>query len=542
MVNYRILKIQRMIKELEIDAYIIPKEDEFFSTNVPEYNDRLYYVSGFDGSAGTLVVTESDYLFFTDSRYEIQAKLQLGITPVINAQIPKWLADNRKNITKIGYDAWLMKALDLEKFRSFFKMVDVGNLVDDMWQRDTHTGGCTVYDYDVCFTGEDKIDKMKRLAKALPSKIDAFIITDVDEISWLLNKRADVFKYLPAVPGFMVFYPKDVNYDLFFDKNEFLRHCQKLRNIGVYMPEISAKTAASLDGTISLRANPLHEFMVIKNAVEQESIIKIHEFEGAAICNFLAEIDDIDEIDEYQASNLLEEFRKKQPDYKGKSFETILGADANAAIVHYHPTEKVYKIIENFFLLDCGSQYWGGTTDMTRTVLRKRATSELIRDYTLVLKGHIALSSAVFPEGTTGAMLDTFARQYLWQHGLDYQHGTGHGVGNFLNVHEGDIRISRHGSLPLKEGVIISCEPGIYKENSHGIRIENLVLTQKHKNKGFLCFKTLTLVPYDKRLIDKTMLTAPEITWIDDYHQMVYKKLSGKVNNEIWLRNATSPL
>lgn len=540
----RIIKLRDSFDDYGVDCYLIPSNDEFQSEYVPEHLNRLKYITGFSGSNGLAIVTKTSALFFTDGRYILQASKELsGDFEVYNlSDLSKYIPKN-----KIGYDPKIYSLKAIEYYKDY-NLVPCDNLVDLIWDGKPALKQSEVFDYPLEYAGQSSYNKRKEIQDYIAHKnMDALIITDSSSICWLLNIRAHDVAYNPILLSYLIFH-QDGSIELFsnsknsYSLEEFPKRLNLIKSKQVQIDSNSASTwlASQLDKPI-LADDPCLLKKSCKNDVEINCAKEIHLIDGVAVTKLLYWLDSSgEEKSELIISSKLLEYREKNSRFIYPSFTSISAFAANGAIIHYAPNKKTNKRLSGngLFLLDSGGQYYGGTTDVTRVVPIGNPTQQQKENFTLVLKGHIALARAIFPKGTSGAELDILARQFLWQDGKDYAHGTGHGVGNALSVHEGPQRISKHSKVPLKPGMIISNEPGYYKEGEYGIRIENLMVV-KELNNGYLAFETLTLVPIDKRLILPEMLSPDEQQWLDEYHKKVYQKLTPFLSEQerSWLKD-----
>ena len=535
-----ILKLlQKKLKEQSLDGFIIPSNDEFMGEYVPDSAKRLEFITGFTGSAGTALIMQNQQIFFTDGRYTLQAKAELHNFEIYNNSefcLGQWLYENAKG-KKIGYDPKLHILQSTRMYKGINIVTVEQNPIDEIWQDRPLPPHSQVRLHPLKYAGVSSADKRTQIAKQIAARgSDLAVLTAPDSICWLLNIRGNDVPYTPFILAYAIIY-KSGEVDYYIDKS---RVKGKI-DANIKSPEKLATDLAKLKGKKVLLdpaspawfANQLQNSTIIecadlctlpkacKNAKEIEGMHQAHIRDGKAVTNFLKWLEKNQDITEIEVAEKLESFRKKSPLYLEPSFATIAGSAANGAIVHYHATPKTNKKLErnSLLLIDSGGQYLDGTTDITRTVAIGKPTAEMKRNFTLVLKGHIALAKAVFPKGTRGSQLDALARQHLWQNGLDYDHGTGHGVGSYLSVHEGPQHISKRGGDAILEvGMILSNEPGYYKTGEYGIRIESLLVV-KEVSKGFLGFETLTKAPIDKKLIDIKLLNKEEKIWLKEYHQ-----------------------
>lgn len=577
----RLISLRKAMKEDGLGAYIIPSSDEFMNEYVPPYARRLEWLTGFSGSAGAAIVLENKAAFFTDGRYTLQAVSELpkGEYEILNTADVKptqWLKDNLGAGKTLGFNPMLFSNSAVSRYHNIVKVRPCADLVDGIWSDKPEKPASQVYAHKIEYTGKSHKAKIKDIAAHIKNQnADMLLVSAPDSVCWLLNIRGrDVpntplvlARLLLGVDGAGVLFV-DVEAKLNGVK-ELSRHLgekisiQPLVELETYLKRIADKKILldkssapylfydelAKKNTIIDYADPCTLPKACKNEVEVQGAVDAHVRDGAAVASFLLWLQKNykkHKVTEISLAEKLLEFRQKDKIFIEPSFDTIAGFASNGAIVHYRASEKTSKAIggNNLLLLDSGGQYLSGTTDITRTIAIGKPTAEQKRNFTLVLKGHIALALAMFPEGTSGHQIDSLARQYLWQHGLDYDHGTGHGVGSFLGVHEGPQRISKApNEVALQPGMIISNEPGYYKNGAYGIRIENLVVVEavpaaQNKGRKFLKFNTLTLVPIDHILVDFKILNAEEKKWLSDYHSNVSKKISKFVTKEValWLR------
>lgn len=543
-IKAKIRKLRGSFNNYDIDCYLVPSNDEFQSEYVPDHLNRLKFITGFTGSNGLAIITQTSALFFTDGRYLLQAAQELSDDFEVHN-----ITDLFKYIPKgnIGYDPRLYSVNAIVGYKDY-DLVPCDNLVDLIWDDKPIQKSSEVFDYPLEYTGQSSSNKRKAIQNHLIEKqIDAVIITDSSSICWLLNIRAHDVECNPILFSFLIFH-QDGSIELFsnakdsYSLEEFPERLKLLKNKQIQIDPNSASIwlKNQLDNPI-FAEDPCLLSKACKNDIEIEKAKEIHVIDGVAVTKLLYWLDTSEEEkDELSISFKLLELRQKNGLFIYPSFTSISAFSEHGAIIHYAPNEKTNKALSGngLFLLDSGGQYYGGTTDITRVIPIGEATRQQKIDFTLVLKGHIALASAVFLEGTSGSELDVLARQFLWKAGKNYAHGTGHGVGNALGVHEGPQGISKHNKVPLKPGMILSNEPGYYKDGEYGIRIENLMVV-KNLNNGYLAFETLTLAPIDTRLILTDMLTIEEKQWLNDYHQKVYQKLSPLLSKQeaIWLQD-----
>jgi Xaa-Pro aminopeptidase len=571
---------------------ILPRADRHQNEYVPPSEERLAWLTGFTGSAGTTVILADRAALFVDGRYTLQARDQVDagvftIVPIADTTPERWLEQNLPAGGKLGYDPWLHTTDGAEKLARACENAGASlqpaepNPVDAIWtDRPAPPRGAVVL-HDLRFAGDTTSSKLEKIRAEIASlRADALVISDPHAVAWTFNIRGSDVAHTPLPLAFAVV-PKDGRPALYIDSAKLsnavrdkLEETAEVREPAAFIGDLTALGAAhrtvrldnatgadalsrminSAGGKATRGADPIAMMKAVKNATEIEGARAAHNRDGAAVTRFLAWFDreaPKGQLTEIGAVEALESFRRETDLLKDVSFPSISGAGPHGAIVHYRVTRSTDRKIApgELFLIDSGGQYQDGTTDITRTVAVGTPTSEMRERFTLVLKGHIAIARAVFPEGIAGSQLDPLARQALWAHGLDFEHGTGHGVGSYLSVHEGPARISKLGNTALKRGMILSNEPGYYKAGEYGIRIENLVLVVEGPKvegaeKPLNAFETLTLVPIDRRLIERKLLDAGEVAWLDAYHLRVATVLSPLVDDatKAWLETATRPL
>ena len=559
----------------------MPRADAHQGEYVAPHDDRLAWLTGFTGSAGHCVVLQDVAGVFVDSRYTVQVRAQVAdvFTPVNwpETQLADWIAEHLPEGGRVGFDPWLHTVTGLEKMQAALEAVELvrsDNVVDRIWYGQPSPPMGPVFGQPVDLAGEAHGDKIARLAKGL--KADVSVITLPDSLAWLLNLRGSDVPRNPVPHGFALLH-KVARVTLFMAD-------AKLKDLGDHLgpsvtvapPEQFAAALEALSGTVAIdpdtapvavadalargaaevrhATDPCLLPKARKNPVEIAGARAAHLRDGAAMVRFLAWLDaqppgSLTEIDVVKA---LEAERRATNALRDISFETISGAGPHGAIVHYRVTEKTDARVEagQLLLVDSGGQFVDGTTDITRTIAVGEVGHEEKDAFTRVLKGMIAISRARWPKGLAGRDLDVLARVALWEAGLDYGHGTGHGVGSYLSVHEGPQRLARTGTVPFEPGMILSNEPGFYREGAYGIRIENLIVVQPAAQqtgqtvKDLLEFETLTYVPIDRRLILPDLLTGPERDWLDAYHAKCRARLASLVEGAArdWLERATAPL
>ena len=569
--DMNIVEIQDQLNQQGLDAYVVMHNNRFIGQDILPEEHKLKKLCGFYGSDGLLIITAGRSFLFVDGRYELQADQEVTNADVeIVHQVPNFLNACRflaeRNLHHVGYDAWCISVNQAENVRKKIKnlnLVDIGDLVGEekpknvqIFSREARFSGCTAH------------EKIADLAKWIcQNDAQYFLLTSADSVSWLLNIYARDLTYTPVVRvyalvdmnGHCVLFGDHVQTDdlPLYDFRQMENMLAKLNNVRVlYDPEVTpVKMLGMFSEQVELcQAQDLCRMRKAENnPVEIQGMISCHIRDGVALTKLLHWLEkNYKGKTEWDVVEKLHEFRAQQKDFFSESFASIVGSAADGAVVHYQPHEDSSRLLEenNLLLIDSGGQYLDGTTDVTRTIVLGQPSADMKRDFTRVLQAHIALARAKFPEGTAGIKLDTLAREKLWAHGLDYKHGTGHGVGCFGNVHEGPINISLNGSgYGFRENMVTSIEPGYYKKDFYGIRIENLVYTSKVEDTfdgdvNFLMFRCLTKVPLDKKLIDKYLLSAEEQAWLNEYHQSVYDCLTPYLNEveKRWLKEACSPL
>jgi len=538
-----------------IDGYIVPKNDEFFSEFC--FQDRLRKISNFSGSAGYAVILKKKNYLFVDGRYTIQAKIESGKNFQIVDYVKLFKCKIFKNL-KLGIDPSLFTSKQIDAFFSENKIKLINqNLVDEVVKYKKENVK-PFYSLNNKITGESYNLKMDKLIKILKkNKLDYIFITAPENIAWLLNIRGHDNPYSP-IPNSNLIVSKNGEKFLFANRKKLRKIIRekKIKKINIINPKEIKRFFQNLKGekilidtkTCSIyfenllnknfkivkKDDPIYYLKSIKNKVEINNMIKSHIIDGVALTKFIHWIKMINKkkITEVDAQNKLENYRKQNNKYLFPSFNTIAGSGKNAAIVHYRATKKNTKYInkKDIFLCDSGGQYKYGTTDVTRTMCFSKPNNKIKKIFTKVLKGHIAVVNTDLTKKKVGKDIDVDARKYLNKDKLDYNHGTGHGVGYFLNVHEGPQAISKSNSIKIKDGMILSNEPGYYKKNKFGIRIENLIYAKKER--GRLIFKNLTMAPIDQDLIDYDLLTKVEKNYLFNYHYEVYSKISSFLNKK----------
>jgi Xaa-Pro aminopeptidase len=593
----RTAALRKQLHEAGLTGFIIPHADENQSEYLPPSAERLAWLTGFTGSAGTAIVLADKAAVFADGRYTLQVRNEIDpgvydVEHLVENPPSKWLSGKLKAGDRIGHDPWLMTVAEVARLSEVCsaagaELVAVGeNPIDKLWADRPPAPLAPVTIHPLALAGEEAQTKITGVQATLAEKkADATVLAEADSIAWLFNIRGSDIAHNPVALAFAIV-PAEGKPDLFIDARkltnsvraklaEFVEPRAPQELVGALAELGSRKARVLIDpqhtpaalaegitksgGTIVKGADPVALPRARKNKIEVAGSHAAHVRDGAAMVRFLAWLDreaPKGAVDEISAAEKLRAFRIETSLRDGSelvdlSFATISGAGPNGAIIHYRVTPATALKLEegSLYLVDSGAQYRDGTTDITRTIAIGTPTDEMRDRFTRVLKGHIAIATARFPAGVSGAQLDSFARAALWQAGLDYDHGTGHGVGSFLSVHEGPARISKLGTVPLEPGMILSNEPGYYKAGEYGIRIENLILVLPPVKvaggeRDILSFETLTLAPIDRALIEPKLLTGEEIVWLDAYHASLPAKLSRLLDEDErrWLARAVRPL
>lgn len=575
-----------------LDGFLIPRADAHQGEYVPPHDCRLQWLTGFTGSAGTAAVLGDDAAVFVDGRYTIQVREQvdMDVFPaqhLINEPVTEWLAKRLKPGQKLGIDAMLHPVREVRRLKQICE--DAGaelvsledNPVDSAWDDRPGAPVGAVALYSETLAGRPSADKIAEIQAAIAEKkADACVLTQPDSIAWLFNIRGSDVTHTPLPLSFATV-PAKGKPSLFIDGRKLsnsvrdaladlteLSEPQSFKDGLISLGKSGAKVMidpalagigiadaiTGAGGTLVEAQDPVLLPKAVKNATELQGTREAHLRDAAAYVNFLCWFDEEapkGNLDEISVAEKLESFRRETGVLKDISFDTISGAGPNGAICHYRVSRRSNLPIPSGkpFLIDSGAQYEDGTTDITRTIAVGDVSDEMKKHFTLVLKGHIAISTARFPEGTSGAQLDTLARIDLWKAGLDFDHGTGHGVGTYLGVHEGPQRIAKTGTVPLKPGMILSNEPGYYPAGEYGIRLENLEIVTEARDiaggeRPMLGFETITLVPMDRRLVDVSLLSEAERDWLNRYHRKVRDVVGPLVGvkERIWLERATEEI
>jgi Xaa-Pro aminopeptidase len=587
----RLSAFREELARRKLTGFVIPRADQQQNEYVAPSEERLAWLTGFTGSAGVAVVLKKEAALFVDGRYTLQAAKQVDtaawkVEPLVDPPPETWLTEHLVAGDCLGFDPWLHTSAAAERLaaacaKAGAELIAVdSNPLDSVWTERPAPPLGPVAVHGTQFSGETETEKLRRIRLEIARlNVDALVLSDSHAVAWTFNIRGADVSHTP-LPLSYALVPKDGRPTVFIDhrklSNSARDHLEQSAEVAEpdaltpTLRELARRGASiALDGATAADAlsrlivaaggkavrgsDPVSLLKAVKNATEIAGTMTAHRRDAVALVRFLAWIDReaptgaLTEIDTVEA---LETFRRETGALKDVSFPTIAGTGPNGAIVHYRVTRKTNRRITpgDLLLIDSGAQYEDGTTDVTRTIAIGTPTPEMRDRFTRVLRGHIAIARAVFPDGTTGAQIDALARQFLWQAGIDFDHGTGHGVGSYLSVHEGPARISKLGTAPLRRGMILSNEPGYYKTDAFGIRIENLELVVgadiAGAEKPMNAFETLTLAPIDRRLIDAKMLTEQELRWLNDYHARVCREVRPALDEatQAWLDAATAPL
>ena len=586
----RVTLLRAELKKRKLNGFFVPRADEFQGEYVPAHAERLRWLTNFRGSAGVAIVTLKKAAIFVDGRYVIQVRQQVDekiFAPFHLMEEPPamWIAKNLKKGDRLGFDPWLVTTEQAKRLAeactavgASFVPVD-SNPIDAVWLDQPPPPMSELAVQPTQFAGRTAAEKLRDLREAL-CNVDAVVLTQPDSVAWLFNLRGFDVPHTPVVAAYAIVPAKG--------KAKIFIACEKLteevkahlksiatthapKDIGAalkalgkaksrvlvdpaWTPERIRELLVKAKATLVNGPDPVLLPKARKNRTEQEGARNAQKRDGVAVTRFLCWLEreaPKGGLTELDAAAKLKDFRESTGELKDLSFETIPASGPHAAIPHYHATEESNRKLgrNEIFLIDSGAQYIDGTTDITRTVIIGTPTAEMKDRFTRVLKGMIGLTMARFPKGTTGSQLDILARQHLWSTGLDFDHGTGHGVGAYLSVHEGPARINKSDRTPLEAGMILSNEPGFYNQGAYGIRIENLVMVHEAKHvtggdRPMLGFETLTLAPIDRRLIDVALLSDAERNWLDAYHARVQKEVGDHLVGDdlAWLKKACAPL
>ena len=589
-IHKRLFLLRLFMEEKGLQAFVVPSTDAHLSEYPAPHWEARQWISGFTGSAGTVAITINKAGLWTDSRYFLQADNELRGTGIQlykdgvagTPTIEDWLVSTLKDGDRVGIDGSVYAAGSAMKLNHRLNIEGI-QLVSDydpfasIWDDRPHIPENKIFALPEKYAGESAHSKISRICKNVKAQgAGSLLVASLDTIAWIFNIRGNDVKCNPVAVCFACISDKETV--LFINPEKLTDEVARyLKEEGIiiadyekvydYVSRLSDSVIWADTNKISFKLyncisastriiealSPADTMKSIKNETEQKGIRSAMERDGVALVRFLMWLEKTagkEKIEETDIPAKLIEYRSQQDNYVGESFDTIAGYGANGAIVHYHATSDSSLEVksEGFFLIDSGAQYFDGTTDITRTIAMGALTDQMKEDYTLVLKGHIGIATAIFPQGTRGSQIDILARKALWDRGLNYGHGTGHGVGHFLNVHEGpqNIRMEENPAT-LEVGMITSNEPGIYRAGKYGIRIENLVCTRHEKKTEFGCFysfETLTLCPIDKSPVVKELLSQEEIEWFNRYHAIVYDRLSPFLDEEekVWLKNKTDEI
>lgn len=590
MTTERLHAFRAEITRRGLSGFIVPHADEYQNEYVPACAERLAWLTGFTGSAGTAVVLAGQAAIFVDGRYTLQVRSQVDLQVwvprnLMDEPVHSWLPAVLRPSDTLGYDPWLHTPQEVKQLKEACAKAGAvlmsceSNPVDAIWRDRPAVPVAKVVPHYLAYAGKSSDEKRHKLSKALKKdEIGVAVLTAPDSIAWLLNVRGNDVEYTPLPLGFALLH-RDATASLFLDTHkvsdalvshlgpavrirsvsEFQNALDRLGKTGERVLCDPKRTASWIAERLTRSGarviegeDPCLLPKACKNTVEINGAREAQKRDGAAVCEFLAWLSheaQTGQLSELDAQAYLDACRRRQPLWRDMSFPTISAAGPNGAVVHYRATDKQCRRLEpgTLYLVDSGGQYLDGTTDITRTIAVGSPTPECRDRYTRVLKGHIALAKATFPKGTTGAQLDALARRPLWEVELDYAHGTGHGVGSYLGVHEGPQRIAKGGhTVALQPGMILSNEPGYYKDGEYGIRLENLVVVtpapmDNGDGREWYAFETITLVPFDASLIDRALLNAAEREWLNGYHARVREVIGPLVDSSTagWLKQAT---
>ena len=562
------------MRQKKYDALLVPREDMFSGEEVPKSEERLKYITNFTGSAGFAIIVSNENLksaIFSDGRYQLQLKKQVDTKffDVFNGginEIGNFLKDNEKYLKIIAFDPWLLTSIKYETLSKILKSTPLilkateKNLIDEIWKKRPTETQKSIFQLPIKRTGENFLSKINRLKKVITNiGGDYYVLFNPAGLSWLLNIRCRDLEYTPVSRSFCIISSEGEVF-IFSDNstfeiitknhskihllqiNELTSFLKKLKNKNflidpVFLPLQIKYLILNMRLNIQTISCPIEEFKSVKNSNELNGFKVSHLKDGLAFLKLFFWLEknlSSQHLTEITISKKLYELRSLEETFICESFATISAFKDNGAIIHYKADKSSDKKIDKdgLYLIDSGAHYSEGTTDTTRTIKIGKVSEEMINNYTLVLKGHIAIATAIFPKNTKGREIDSLARKALWSEGKDYAHGTGHGVGCLLSVHEGPISISKHSKYDIKQGMVISNEPGYYKNGEYGIRIENLeVVSKKYlkNSENFLYFENLTRVPFELELINKEILTIDEINWINLYHEKVYRELANLI-------------
>jgi Xaa-Pro aminopeptidase len=589
----RISRLRDELKRLGVDGFIVPRADEFQGEYVPPHAERLSWLTGFSGSAGEAVILADKAAIFVDGRYTLQVREQVDLDLLTPLSIPQdkpgqWAAENLPQGGKLAYDPWLLTVKSAETYRTALAAAGKSlvpleaNPIDTVWQDQPASPAELVEAQPLQFAGQSVEDKLKAIAEGLKArKADAHVLTQTDAVAWAFNIRGSDIAHTPVPLAFAIVHAngtadlvigadriaEDVKETLgsnvrLLDRNQLPALLQDLGTAGktVELDKAWAADAIRMElekagASVAWQESPCTLPRATKNPTELEGARAAHLRDGVPMARFLRWLDEeipSGSLDEVSAAKQLEALRSQTGELRDISFDTISGAGPHAAIPHYRVSETSNLPLQpdQIYLVDSGGQYVDGTTDITRTVIAGAPSVEMKDRFTRVLKGMINLSRVRFPPGTTGGNLDVLARLALWEAGLDFDHGTGHGVGSYLSVHEGPQRFSKADNTVLQPGMILSNEPGYYKAGEYGIRIENLVVVREAEpieggERPMHWLETITFAPIDRKLIEPAIMTDAELDWLNDYHTQVQKKIGPRLDDDAdvaWLKAACAPI
>ncbi len=556
--------LQYTLRQKDIPAFFQPMNNMFLGQDILVEENKIYELTGFSGSAGMLLVTPKQVWLMVDGRYSIQARRQVDLQKVTVVDSKNFFSSlgflcRENNIRELAYNPWCVSVKNIRCFQKSFSDITLR-------EEENLTGAILsnreveVFIHDVRYAGKTSVEKCAEVVVALPPQYAALLITAADQVSWLLNLRSHTLPDTPILRAFALLdrsgqatvYADYCSYSGIKPLAALFEDLKRYHGstVGVDIATMPQKVLAMIPENVKLSEDICHlvvNMKLAKNDVELEGFKNAHIRDGVAVVKFLCWLENNWQgMTEWDVVQKLGEFRRHQALFFSDSFATIAAVGANAAIVHYQPSVAQSATLEEgrVLLIDSGAQYYDGTTDVTRTIALGNVSDEIKKAFTYVLKAHMALAFALFPEGTPGYALDAVARSRLWAQGLDYAHGTGHGVGHFSNVHEGSFAISSVQSSSIQKNYVTSNEPGYYQEGAFGVRIENMVYALPAEKEPFLKFKNLTLIPIDKRLIDKYLLDSDEQDWLNSYHQEVFDCLAPYLdtNEKEWLKSVCSPL
>ncbi len=536
-----------MTQELlqRFDALLYIKGSLYPNFNDDENTDFLKILCGLKASAGATVISESNSAVFVDGRYDLAAKISVdskkfSIQPLSLKKIIAWIKENINFQSNIAFDPRFVTHSLINKIKSELRDYNFTEInLDELLKTKKFERKSEIISWK---SEESKFERIYKIIEE--NNLDGYLICDPCSSAWLLNTRDIKIKNVPVTLGYL-FITKNREKIFYFDDSY---SCYSEKHISNLINDISSFTKVGLDfyespaflnsqNLVDIK-NPIPSIKYIKTADKIENIKKITIEDSEALVDFLFWFYHTENISEMDCAEKIFSIRKRSPNFIGNSFDTIAAADANSAIVHYTPSSNSNKKVEKFLLLDSGGQYKFGTTDITRTLTKVQPSAKEKLYYTLVLKGHIAVASAKLKKGSTAAILDTSARKFLQQYSLDYNHSTGHGIGYMSNVHEGPVAISRNNKIPLQANILLSNEPGVYIENHIGVRLENMIVTEEKD--GFICFDTISLVPFDNKLINYSLLSTEEKQWLKNYNEKILNSLDLPKNISDWLAEYVS--